>query len=83
MVTLRVLTPQSLYLSYRMPRERGGLGADLYFSTEQADEHRIKVLATQCFGGADLPAQKGQKLLGRIVDLDIRGKKVNFAKVNL
>ncbi len=50
-----------------MSHERGGLGADLYLSTEQADEHRIKVLATQCFGRADLPAQKGQKHHGRIV----------------
>ncbi len=41
------------------------LGADLYLSTEQADDHRIFILghigATQCFGRADLPAQKGQR----------------------
>ncbi len=41
------------------------LGADLYFSTELADDHRIIILiqlgATQCFARADLTAQNLQK----------------------
>ncbi len=48
-------------------RERWSLGTDLYFSTELADNHRILILspvvATQCFGRADLSAQNWQMRL--------------------
>ncbi len=58
---------QSLYFSYRWSRELSWLGADLYFSTELADLHRTKVLATQCLGRADLTAQNLQKHPGSLV----------------
>ncbi len=54
-----------------MPIELGWLGADLKVSAELAEEHRKNKFksqeprvknqgATQCFGGADLSAQKLQ-----------------------
>ncbi len=46
--------------SYLKTLELSWLCADLQVSAELADSHRIKILATQCFGGADLSAQKLQ-----------------------
>ncbi len=51
----------NLVESYRLVARMWSLGTDLYLSTELADDHRILILspvvATQCFGRADLTAQ--------------------------